>query len=354
MRSKTFKIIITIVIILIALRLALPYVLLHYAEYRINKIPEYHVRIGDIDVHLWRGSYTIKAIRLDKINSKIPVPFFSADAVDLAVDWRALLTGAFVAQLALDHPSVNFVVDPKGQNEQTSIDKQWQDAVAALFPFNFNKIVVEDGSLHFRSFTSDPPFDLYLKNINARLDNIRNITAKLENKLSSSLTLTANTMDGADVQGELHFDPLTKQPTFELKASVEQMRIKEANNFLRHYVKFDVESGLFSLYVEAAAANGKINGYAKPIIKDLKVTKENMGPIEALYKGALQVATKILENPNKKTVATRIVIKGNIDDPDTSLWSIIGNLLHHAFIQALLPQLDHNIHVQDINVGKQD
>jgi hypothetical protein len=133
------------------------------------------------------------------------------------------------------------------------------------------------------------------------------------------------------------------------------MQIKEANNFLHHYTKIDVARGLFSFYIEAAAANGKIKGYAKPFIKNLKVVEpqKSMTPIEALYKGALQVFAKILENPTKKTVATRIPISGNIEDPDTNIWAIIGNLLSHAFIQALLPQLDQNVHIQDIKIGKQ-
>jgi hypothetical protein len=87
-------------------------------------------------------------------------------------------------------------------------------------------------------------------------------------------------MDGAQVNGSLRFDPLAKQPTFELKATIKQMRIKEANNFLRHYVKFDVQSGLFSFYIEAAAANGKITGYAKPIVKNLKLAKASMNPVD--------------------------------------------------------------------------
>lgn len=349
---NTKKILLAILIVLIAFRIGLPYMLLQYAVYRINKIPEYRVTIADVDVHLYRGSYTIKNIRLSKVTNKIPVPFFSAKRVDLAIEWRALFHGSFVGQMNIDYPMLNFVIDPAGKNEQLSIDREWQNAVKALFPLNFNKITVENGAVHFRSFSSNPPFDLYLKNLDAQVDNLRTVADHLAKKLPSTLALRANTMDGANVQLNIDFDPSEKQPTFNLKGMLENMRISAANNFLHHYTKIDVKSGLFSLYVEAAAAHGKIKGYAKPIIKNLKVIEpdKNMTPIEALYKGALQLVAKILENPNKKTVATRITIKGNIQNPDTSIWSIVGNLLSHAFVQALLPQIDNTVDIQDVEL----
>jgi uncharacterized protein involved in outer membrane biogenesis len=349
---KTLKIIIAVLVVLVALRLAMPYVLLRYVENRINQIPEYHVTIADLDIHLYRGSYTLKDIKLVKINKKIPVPFFSANLVDLSVQWRALLRGAFVGELMIDHPEVNFVIDPKGQNQQLTINEQWQEAVKALFPLNFNKIIVRNGILHFRSFTSQPPFDLFLKNANAEVNNLHGVERN-SGQLPSSLVFKAKSMDGAPININMKFDPFARQPKFTLNAVLEGMDIKEANNFLHHYTLIDVKQGKFSLYAEVAAKDGKITGYAKPIIKNLKVIEanKNMSPVEALYKGALQIVTKVLENPSTKTVATRVVISGNIENPNTSLWSIMGNLLSHAFLQALLPQLDHTIKMRDVELN---
>lgn len=330
----------------------MPYVILRYAEYRINKIPEYQVKIADIDIHLYRGSYTIKNIRLFKIKGKIPVPFFAADRIDFAVQWRVLLHGKLVAQISADRPAVNFVTDPAGKNEQLTINDEWRNAVKALFPLNFNKIKVSDGTLHLRSFSGQPPFDLYLKNINGEINNLRNVE-RSQQRLPSSLLLKANSMDGAPLAMEMYFDPFSKQPTFYLKVTLENMSIKEANGFLHHYTKIDVKQGLFSLYIEAAAKKGEIKGYAKPFIKNLEVTDSNESktPIEALYKGALQIVAKILENPQKKTVATQINISGSIENPDTSIWSIIGNLLSHAFLQALLPKIDNTVDIRDIELN---
>lgn len=349
--SKLLKIFLPILVILILLRVALPYTLLHYVEYRVNQIPGYHVTIADLDVHLYRGSYTVKDIRLDKTDDKIPVPFFAADKVELGLEWRALLHGSVATQTVLENPTMNFVAESKGKKEQLSVKKGWQKAMQALFPLNIDRIEVKNGTLHFRSYVGKPPFDVYLKNINMRMDNLRNALNSKE-KLPSTIALQANTMDGAPVKIDMRFNSFAKQPTFYLQVSVENMNIKKANDFLHHYTKVNVKQGWFSLYVEAAAGDGKIKGYAKPIIKNLQIIepKKDVSPVEAFYKRALQIATKALKNPDKKTVATRINITGNIENLDTSIWSIVGSLLYHAFLQALLPQIDHTVDMRDMEI----
>lgn len=356
MTKRTYLLILGgIIILLLSARLALPYALHHYAEYRLNKIPEYQAQIGDIDVHLWRGSYVIKDLKLVKINKNIPVPFFSANIIDLQVEWRALLHGKFVAQIIITQPAINFVTDPKGQNEQLTIDQQWRQAVEALFPLNFNKIIINNGQIHYRSYAGDPPFNIYLKNVNVNVDNLQQVTHK-EQRLSSHILVSAQGMDGSPVKLDMALAPFAVQPTFKLNASIEHMSIPTANDFLYHYSKLDIKQGYFYLYVEVAAAKGQIKGYAKPMVEDLQVLDphEQENPLKTLYKGAVQAVAKIVENSEQETVATKIPIRGNIEDPDTSIWSIIGNLLRHAFIQALLPQIDHSVKLQDIDLNQAD
>ena len=37
----------------------------------------YQGKVGEIDVHLWRGAYSIRDVRLVKMTGNVPVPFFS-------------------------------------------------------------------------------------------------------------------------------------------------------------------------------------------------------------------------------------------------------------------------------------
>lgn len=349
---KTLKyLFIAIVIILIILRLMLPHYLLKYVVNRINQIPEYHVEIADLDVHLYRGSYTLKKINLVKITKKIPVPFFAAETFDLAVQWSALFHGKFVAKITTEHPVINFVTDPNGNNEQLSISSQWEDAVKALFPANINQIIASNGEINFRSFTAKPPFKLTLQNIKLKIDNIDN-ESRTDALLPSTFVGTANSKGGADVKVTGKYNPYAKQPTFYLASDLKHMPMSEASNFLKHYTKVDVTGGSFSLYVEFAAEKGKITGYAKPFIKDLKISPAKAGnPIGAIYDGAAMVVSKIITNHKQDTIATKVNISGNIEDPNTSIFSIIGYILSHAFIHALVPSVDHDVKMEDIYYG---
>lgn len=47
-------------VVLIGLRLALPYILLNYVNKQLTKIDGYTGHVDDIDVALYRGAYTIK------------------------------------------------------------------------------------------------------------------------------------------------------------------------------------------------------------------------------------------------------------------------------------------------------
>jgi hypothetical protein len=41
-----------------------------------------------------------------------------------------------------------------------------------------------------------------------------------------------------------------------------------------------------------------------------------------------------------------------VNDPDTSILSIIGYLIQHGFIRSLLPQIDNTIGMEDVIYGK--
>src|SRR5262249_17407246 len=91
-----------LVILLIAARLAMPTLVRWYVVRVIDRSPLYEGKIADIDVHLWRGAYTIRELRLNKTTGNVPVPLFSAERVDLALEWNALLSGKLVGRMILD------------------------------------------------------------------------------------------------------------------------------------------------------------------------------------------------------------------------------------------------------------
>ena len=66
--------------LLVGARLALPDVVEHFVNQRLNTLNAYRGHVADIDIHLWRGAYSIDGIEIVKKGASRPVPFFKARA----------------------------------------------------------------------------------------------------------------------------------------------------------------------------------------------------------------------------------------------------------------------------------
>ena len=91
-RWRVFGVVLLVLVVILGIgRAMMPTAVRWYVNRTIDKNPLYEGKIGDIDIHLWRGAYTIHDIRLLKTTGNVPVPFFSAKQLDLAIEWDAIL-----------------------------------------------------------------------------------------------------------------------------------------------------------------------------------------------------------------------------------------------------------------------
>jgi len=84
-RNKILVALGVLVLMLVAARLALPYAVKGYANRRLAELDAYQGHVGDIDIHLWRGAYSIDDITIVKKGASRPVPFFRGKRIDLSV-----------------------------------------------------------------------------------------------------------------------------------------------------------------------------------------------------------------------------------------------------------------------------
>src|SRR5450631_3271903 len=135
----------SLLIVLIALRIALPYILLKLVNKELANIPGYTGHVDDLDVALIRGAYVLKDMKLEKTGGKVPVPFFSADVIDLSLEWKAIFHGAVDGKIKVEHPVLNFVKGPTEATSQTKIDSSWTDVVKKLMPLKINRLEIDGG-----------------------------------------------------------------------------------------------------------------------------------------------------------------------------------------------------------------
>ncbi|MFI5152963.1 MAG: DUF748 domain-containing protein [Chitinophagales bacterium] len=343
----------SLLILLIAARIALPYILLRAVNRELTKIPGYTGKVDDLDVSLIRGAYKLKGLNLVKTGGKVPVPFFSADIIDLSIQWNALLHGRIVGEIVVDHVVLNFVKGPTEETSQTKIDKKWTDVVDHLMPLKLNRFEIINSEIHYRDFYSKPKVDIYAKEVHILAQNLSNVNKNKE-ALPSTAEGTAKVY-GGHAKVSMKLNPLNNSPTFDANAEMVGLDITNLNNFLEAYGKLDVKQGTISIYTEAAAKDKKIIGYTKPIIKDLKVVnweKDKDQPLKLAWEAVVGTVAWIFKNHEKDQLATKAEFEGNIKNPDVSTWYIIGQLLQNAFIQALYPALENSVNVNQLNSRK--
>lgn len=350
-----------IALILLAARLAMSPLLLRFVNQKLDELPEYRGRIADVDLHLLRGAYRIDSLVLEKRSGKVPVPFFKARAVDLSIEWKALLEGALVGEIEVLGPELNFVQAPPGagprakeEQGQTGIDAAWTDKVKELFPFEINRFRIREGQIHYRDLYRKPKVDIHLDHLEAEATGLTNARSDPED-LPSGFNATGRAMGHAALKVDMKLAPLADDPTFDLNAELTGLKLPELNDFFRAYAKVDVEAGTFDLYTEAAAADGRFKGYVKPLMRDLKILdREDAedGPLKLMWEAVVAGITEVFENQPKDQTATQIPLAGSFANPEAGIWPSVGSLLRNAFLQALRPSLDRSIALGDVKTGQ--
>lgn len=177
-RSKLFWLLIVVALLLVVVRIMLPFWVRDYVNKKLAELDHYRGHVEEVDLALWRGAYKIRDIKIVKTSGDVPVPFFSAPLIDLSVQWAALFHGAFVGEIYFDHPEMNFVNASSKADSQAPLEEPWTQTVRKLFPLKINRFVVHEGEVHYRDFQKSPKVDVVI-------DQVRIVATNLTNRKKS-------------------------------------------------------------------------------------------------------------------------------------------------------------------------
>jgi len=341
-----------LVVLLVVIRLILPYALKSYVNHQLNKSRDYSGKIGDVTVHLWRGAYQVHDIHIFKSNGKIPVPFYSTQILDLSLEWSELFHGALVSQIGMGNPSLNFIAGPSKDQTQDGNENDWGHILESLVPFKINRLSINNGQIHFQNLYSTPPVDIYLNDVSVLATNFTN-SRKLTQELPAGIMAHGKALGEGGLDLEVHVNPVAQRPTFELTGQLTNVDLTTLNNFLKAYGKFDVARGDFALFTSFAAKNGDYDGYCKVLIKNLKVFNwdkdKKKDVLEIFWKAIVGTLTTAFKNQPHDQLATKIPITGSLNKTDVHVWPTVATLLRNAFIKSLVPQIDESVKVKDVD-----
>ncbi len=228
--------------------------------------------------------------------------------------------------------------------KKDAAEEQRAEAVAEVAkdqtPETLMRIVrlrLRDSELGLVDRSRDRPYRVFLDNTD--LD-VTNLSAGFVNGPAKA-ELTGRFMGSGAAHARVNFRADPKGPDFDLNVAIEGAQLAAMNDLLRNYAKLDVVAGTFSLYSELRVRNGRIDGYVKPLYKDVDVydpEQDKEKPVlKKIYEKIVGGLSHLLENRPRDEVATVVDISGPLENPSTSIWDTAVRLLSNAFVKAILP-----------------
>ena len=336
-----------LLLLLVAIRIALPYVVRDQLNARMAQMGEYSGQVERVRLALWRGAYVLHGLDIQKVSGEVPVPFFHAPQTDIALSWRHLFRGRVVGEVAFHSPELNFVDGGDAADSQAGLGVDWREQLAGIMPFQLNQVDVHDGTIHFRNFDSSPPIDTRVEQVQARVENLGNVVAEGEGNRNAGIEADGLLLGEAPVELRAALDPVGRTDDFALELRVTNLQLVELNDIAREYASIDFESGHGEFVLELQARDGALDGYAKPLFQEMQifswqsdVVEGEGNPLQKVWEGTVEVITSVFQNQPAQQFATRVPIQGSIEDRELGLLPALAGILRNAFVQAYRPDFE--------------
>jgi Domain of Unknown Function (DUF748) len=208
---------------------------------------------------------------------------------------------------------------------------------------NVNDVNIAAADIGIVNKAAQPEYRLFLTDARIRIENLSN-----QSKEGVAVgTATGKFMGAGPAKFVMRMRPRGKSANFDFVVAIDQVPMKTLNKLFLAYGNFDVAGGEFSLYSEISVREGAIDGYVKPLFKDVDVydskQDQNKGILHKLYEGLIGGLTWVLQNKPREQVATTTRISGKLSSPQTSTFDIVLGLFQNAFFRAILPGLERSV-----------
>jgi hypothetical protein len=350
-RTTTTSIAIGVILVtVIAARALSPRFVESWVNRELSDMGQYRGTVADVDLSLLRGGYTAYDVTIVKVDADVETPFIAMERMDLALQWDALIRGDAVGAMVMHRPIVNLVQSETPAASQLGTGVNWPQEVRELFPFQLNVVEALDGLVTFRAPGIDAHESLTAGDLQMTLWNLNNAQRR-EVKAFADVDLSARVLDSAPLRLTGQIDPNEELPAFNIDVTLEGARLVDVNPWLREFINVDAHEGVFSLYAEFAAADGRFEGYLRPILENPKFFQPGepaSGPFMRVWEGLVGLASKILANRTQDQVATQIPLAGEFEDPRVGVLPTLMNLLRNAFIASFAHALQGTIDLEDV------
>jgi hypothetical protein len=313
-----------------------PYLLRDYLNKRGSELPDYKLTIHWIEINPIACNIQLEDLVLQKKSNAIPVPFFTARKVLVAMQWTQLIHLSLRSNITLLQPVVNFVNGPTADTSQTILEPEWVTTVKQLVPLQINQFKIHEGTIHYYDFHADPQINIPITDLELVADNLTNTTRSKE-LMPQTVTITCHPLKTGSLEAHLSVNVDLKQPTFAEKVAIDNVPLPALNAFIAKYLSVYAKSGYFTFRSEMVSKEGSYDGYMKPFFKDLvfEPMPKDRGGIAALWASIVNGLKSIVENDDTKTVATQVPVRGQYKDPNIDFLSAAFGVIKNGWFDAL-------------------
>ena len=351
---RTAILVLSILGVLIAARVAAPFVIEWYLNRELARLPDYRGHIEDVDLSLIDGHFAVDELRLDKRKGNPKLPFLRVDRIEVDYRWDALIKGRIVADVTVDRPVLNVMPaatakrKPSDQIDREEEGEAITETIQTLLPTKIHHLHVRGGAVRFKDTTTSPDVNLNITRLNLFVSNLSNQPPASKTAMPTRGRATARLQKSGRLRAAIRLNIFPEHPTFDLDLALRGLDVRELNEFAKAYAKADMEKGTASFFIELKAQKGRIKGYFKPMLDSVEVLDTDGGDEDdpwyrKAWEGAVGAVEELFEDQDKDRAATRIPIAGRVDQPGVDVWTSVVGLVVNAFIEALFPGIDHSV-----------
>jgi hypothetical protein len=189
----------------------------------------------------------------------------------------------------------------------------------------------------FVNETTRPPYRLFISDVSLDLENLSNQTLLGRSRFHGQGTFMG---DGATVLSG-GFQPGADPMDFDVHLHLDDARLADLNDCLMAHAGVDVAAGLVSIYAEIAVKDHKVDGYLKPMLKNVQFYDRGKDRSKPFRKRVelhlLQILAKVFKNHSTQEVATVATLSGSTRQPKAGEWEAIRKLIGNGLWHAVLP-----------------
>lgn len=342
-------VILYILVGLLLLRMLLPYVAVYFINRKLARIKGYEGHIDKITMNLFRGSYTLGGLVVHKTGPKVSSqePFFTAQGIDLLIQWKALFKKSIVATVVIEQPELNLTKEP-GVSDPGEKSASLKTLLQDVLPFTIH-LGIKDGMINYVDRTSKAYVDLEVSDLTVCIRDFGNRHEFSPAYINANAKIYQGTFDFT-----MQLYPMAERLTFDMNSEIKNVNLVLLNEFFRAYAGIDVNRGMFDMYTEVAAREGGFKGYVKPVIKELDVVgaedrDDNL--LRKLWEGFVAGVYQAIKNKKEDQVAAKIPIEGRLDDPHVNIFVAVLTIFQNAFFHAIRPSVDDVISMASVRTS---